>query len=404
MIEDPEASDRSGSSSGGLGGAGGPSTSVARVQGLGQQFPPVAFLIIPSSQAEPPQSTGFGLLGSSILGLLTIGSSLQLALASNVSKLPKETIEFFANPDNINSDQLPPGLENWDPTSYFETCIPVLAAVLAVQLAHESGHRIAASMKDVKLGPSFFVPYGQVGSFGAVTPFESMVRNHKELWDVAAAGPLAGFLVSSSLLAIGLAQSHGVDVQAAAVAVNQAAATASEVTAVAASGGADLSNLVPVPSELFSGSFLLGSLTRLALGEQAMKAGAEVLVSPLVVAGWCGMLSTALNVLPCGSLDGGRMIQGTFGRKTLALTSLFTYVGLGLGLLGGTLALPFGIFVIFTQRAPEKFIQDNVTPAGKVEASVTLAAVLLAILILLPVPPELADSMRGAVSNDPFIF
>jgi membrane-associated protease RseP (regulator of RpoE activity) len=333
MIEDPEATDSTGSS---MMGAGGPSTSVGKARGVNpNQYPQVAFLIIPASQAQPPRSTAFGLFGSAVLGLFTIGSSLQLALASNITKLPKETLEFFANPDNLNSDQLPPGLENWDPTTYFDTCIPVLAAVLAVQLAHESGHRISGIIKDVKIGPSFFVPYGQVGSFGSVTPFESLVKNHKDLWDVTAAGPLAGFLVSASLLAIGLSQSHGVDVQAAASAVTAAAAASTEVTAVAASGGADLSNLVPVPSELFQGSFLLGGLTRVALGEQAMKAGAEVLVSPLVVAGWCGMLSTALNLLPCGSLDGGRLVQATFGRKTLALTSLFTYIGLGLGLLGG---------------------------------------------------------------------
>jgi hypothetical protein len=42
--------------------------------------------------------------------------------------------------------------------------------------------------------------------------------------------------------------------------------------------------LVPVPTQLFQGSLLLGSITRLALGPEAL-ARADVLISPLVIAG-----------------------------------------------------------------------------------------------------------------------
>ena len=66
--------------------------------------------------------------------------------------------------------------------------------------------------------------------------------------------------------------------------------------------------LVPVPTALFQGSLLLGSITRFALGPEALAKG-EVLISPLAIAGWCGLITNALNLLPVGSLDGGRMIQ-----------------------------------------------------------------------------------------------
>jgi hypothetical protein len=42
--------------------------------------------------------------------------------------------------------------------------------------------------------------------------------------------------------------------------------------------------LVPVPTQLFQGSLLLGSITRLALGPEAL-ARPDVLISPLVIAG-----------------------------------------------------------------------------------------------------------------------
>jgi len=55
-------------------------------------------------------------------------------------------------------------------------------------------------------------------------------------------------------------------------------------------------------------------------------------------------------------------VQAAFGRNLLSLTSFFTYVGLGLGFLGSSLALPFGVFVLICQRAPEKNLQVNYRP------------------------------------------
>lgn len=62
--------------------------------------------------------------------------------------------------------------------------------------------------RNVKLGPTYFIPNLQIGSFGAITPLRSLLRNHRDLWDVAAAGPLAGGLASLALLALGLAASQ----------------------------------------------------------------------------------------------------------------------------------------------------------------------------------------------------
>lgn len=66
--------------------------------------------------------------------------------------------------------------------------------------------------------------------------------------------------------------------------------------------------LVPVPTQLFQGSLLLGSIANTVLGESAMR-NANVLIHPLLIGGWCGLVATALNSLPVGSLDGGKMTQ-----------------------------------------------------------------------------------------------
>ena len=53
-------------------------------------------------------------------------------------------------------------------------------------------------------------------------------------------------------------------------------------------------------------------------------------------------------LIPCPPL------QAAFGRNTLAVSSLLSYVGLGLGLLGSSLALPFGLYVLICQRTAGK--------------------------------------------------
>jgi Zn-dependent protease len=41
----------------------------------------------------------------------------------------------------------------------------------------------------------------------------------------------------------------------------------------------------------------------------------QIQVSSLFVAGWAGLTVNALNLLPTGELDGGRMALGLFGRR-----------------------------------------------------------------------------------------
>lgn len=80
----------------------------------------------------------------------------------------QETLEYFANPDNLNSDVLPPGLASWDPAPYLASAIPIAVSVVGVNFVHELGHRIAGFIRKVKLGPTYFVPNLQVGGGAAL--------------------------------------------------------------------------------------------------------------------------------------------------------------------------------------------------------------------------------------------
>ena len=105
---------------------------------------------------------------------------------------------------------------------------------------------------------------------------------------------------------------------------------------------------------------------------------------PLLIAGWCGLTTTALNLLPVGALDGGRITQAALGRRALSITGLLSYAGLALGVLAGPLSLAFGLLVLITQRVPARAPRDDVTPVGTPRVALAAGLLLLTLLILLP--------------------
>lgn len=120
---------------------------------------------------------------------------------------------------------------------------------------------------------------------------------------------------------------------------------------------------------------------------------ASVSIHPLVIAGWCGLTTTAFNLLPVGCLDGGRAVQGAFGKSALFAFGLATYTMLGLGVLGGPLSLPWGLYVLICQRAPEKPCLNDVTEVGSWRKAVVVATTFLVVLTLLPIWDELAEEL-----------
>lgn len=321
----------------------------------------VSLQVIPTEAAMSPPTPGWQRGLSFILVGLTLVSSLQLGITANVGLLPKETLLWLANPDNINSDILPPGLENFDPLPFVESAMKVGGASLIPQLAHELGHAIAAIALGIKAGPSFLIPNGQLGTFGSITQIKNLAKNKKDLFDFAAAGLVGGGVASLALFIAGILASQG--------------------------GGGAEAGLVPVPIQLFQGSLVLGSICKLALGTDAVS-GTNVFVSPLLIGGWCGLVATSLNALPVGTLDGGRTMLSAYGKTTLAFTSLLSYIGLGLGVLGNALALPFGLYLLICQRESERRIQDEVTEVDETRKSIALAIALIAVCILLPGIPD----------------
>ncbi|KAL8132223.1 putative zinc metalloprotease EGY1, chloroplastic [Apium graveolens] len=321
--------------------------------------PRISFGMLRKEVSEPGPTTLWQYVIALLLFLLTIGSSVELGIASQINRLPPEVVKYFTDPNAIE----PPDMQLLYP--FVESALPLAYGVLGVQIFHEVGHFLAAFPKNVKLSIPFFIPNITLGSFGAITQFKSILPDRKTQVDISLAGPFAGAVLSFSMFAVGLLLSSNPDAAR---------------------------DMVQVPSMLFQGSLLLGLISRASLGYATMHA-ATVPIHPLVIAGWCGLTTSALNMLPVGCLDGGRAVQGAFGKNSLVGFGLTTYCLLGLGVLGGPLSLPWGLYVLICQRTPEKPCLNDVSEVGTWRQTVLAIFIFLVALTLLPVWDELAEEL-----------
>jgi membrane-associated protease RseP (regulator of RpoE activity) len=288
-------------------------------------------VILPSSNDPKPTTIAQKVFAGTLL-VGTIGTSFEAAgLLLN--------FDFFSQPQR-----------------YLEV-LPMGLGIFAILIIHEIGHWVAARSHQVKLSLPFFLPAIQIGSFGAITRFESLLPSRKALFDIALAGPASGGIASILILLTGFRLSNP-------------------------------SSLFQLPSEFFQGSILVGSLAKITMGS-ALQAGI-VNVNPLVIVGWVGLVITALNLMPAGQLDGGRIIQAIYGRKTASRATLATIILLVLVGLGNSLALYWAIVIVFLQRDLERPSLNEITEPDDARAALGLLALFLMIATLLPLTPALA--------------
>ncbi|KAB0241288.1 site-2 protease family protein [Microcystis aeruginosa EAWAG127a] len=249
---------------------------------------------------------------------------------------------------------------NWQ---RYREAIPLSLGLWSVLIAHEIGHLIIAKRHNIRLSLPYFLPTWQIGSFGAITRFESLLPNRSVLFDIAFAGPALGGLVSLILLIVGLTLSNS-------------------------------ASLFHIPSNFFQSSILVSFLARIVLGDQLQNA--FISVHPLTVIGWLGLVITALNLLPAGQLDGGRIVQAIYGRKIARRTTVATLVILGIISLvnpSNPIPLYWTILVAFLQRELERPNLNELTEPDDTRAGWGLLLLFLMLATLIPLSPSLAGRL-----------
>ncbi len=234
---------------------------------------------------------------------------------------------------------------------------PFSFSLLLILGTHELGHYIASRRHGVITTLPMFIPAPpippMIGTFGAVIRIKSPITTKRELVDIGAAGPLAGFVFAIAVTAIGLKYST--------------------IVPLAYSEG----------SIGLGTSLIFKALTYLALGP--MPEGSDVVLHPVAFAGWIGFFITAMNLLPLGQLDGGHIVYAIIGRRhrLFSFTMVGLLIGLGLWKWPGWIVWAVLITLIGLRHPP---IEDQYLPMDARRRTTTAIALLVFALTFIPTP------------------
>jgi hypothetical protein len=221
--------------------------------------------------------------------------------------------------------------------------IPFAAALLGILGVHEFGHYFVARRYRLDVSLPYFIPFPNpfTGTMGAVIRIQSPFESRRALFDVGIAGPLAGLMVAVPVIWAGFSRY----------------------------------DLAPVAEALFTRPLLYQWLERAAVGPLA--AGQQVALesNPLLMAGWWGLLITALNLVPVSQLDGGHIAYALFGRfHRWVARGVFGLAAVATLLNPGYIVMLALVFMMGIQHPPAL---NDLTPIGTPRKLLGLATLLL---------------------------
>jgi membrane-associated protease RseP (regulator of RpoE activity) len=228
---------------------------------------------------------------------------------------------------------------------------PFAVTLLAILGVHEFGHYFTARYYGAAVSLPYFIPAPMLfGTFGAIIRMRSPVRDRNSLFDIAAAGPLAGLLVAVPALILGLTWSR----------------------------------VVPATGHPSFGGFGYSLFTQLFVYLRFGSVdGMAVMTHPMAD----GCFVTALNLFPVGQLDGGRIAYALSARRHRALGVITWVALLAMGALTGSVnwfvwaALLF-LLVGFDHSPP----LDDLTPLTRGRRLLGVICLTLSVLLIPPIP------------------
>ena len=264
---------------------------------------------------------------------------------------------------------------------------PFAVSILAVLGAHEFGHYLVGRAHGVHVTLPYFIPMPILNPFGTMGAFINMKelpKNRKVLLDIGLAGPFAGVLVAIPVLILGLMLSS----------LEPIPMEIPEGMYLQVEGNSLLylllkflvfGQLLPQPVSYEGLSPLLYWVMYFFTGQPFPFGGLDVTIHPVALAGWGGLLVTALNLLPAGQLDGGHVIYVLLGRNRarrllpFVLTTTFL-----LGFVSPSWWLWTLLISVFGRVNAEPL--DEITPLNPARKVMAIAAMVLFVLVFTPVP------------------
>ncbi|HYX19978.1 MAG TPA: site-2 protease family protein [Thermoanaerobaculia bacterium] len=230
--------------------------------------------------------------------------------------------------------------------------------LLVILGIHELGHYAMCRRYGIAATLPYFIPspfLNLIGTFGAVIRIKEPIRRKKQLLDVGAAGPLAGFFTAIPFLLYGVARPK------------------------------------PSATPLTEGTVLFDYPLLVRWAQRWVHVGpytsATVHEHPTFMAAWFGLLVTCLNLLPIGQLDGGHVLRAAVGRRQ----PIASGIALALCIVAGVthsavwLVLPVAIVVVAGLAHPPVEDDDQPLDFARMLVALLCVAVFLVCFSLTPI-------------------
>jgi membrane-associated protease RseP (regulator of RpoE activity) len=336
----------------------------------------------------------------------------------------------------------------WNGSDLLWGALTFALPLMAILGLHELAHFLVARRHGLRASLPFFIPAPPVlvpfGTLGAFISMRDPMPDRKALFDVGAAGPLVGFLVTLPVIILGAFLTGAVaqplpDTGHPLVAADlpftlTREGTPATLNANVTAGARFLTfNVTPPPQAKGDWAYTATATVHLADGTQQADTSTRTLAAghterrsvalplgtrsvdvaltwddgllhlgdpllvqllgrafhndgylthPTFLAGWVGLLVTGINLLPAGQLDGGHVARAVLGERMryVALAAIGLLMVLAF-LFNSWLLMAFFLLVTGVQHAPP--LNDRTVLDRK---RLVLAAVVLAVFVLTFVP------------------
>ena len=255
---------------------------------------------------------------------------------------------------------------------------PFALSLLGILLTHELGHYFMSRYHKTPATLPYFIPLplSLLGTMGAAIIMRGTPKNKRVLFDIGVAGPIAGLIVALPVLFYGLSLSTLGTIDP-----NPNGFIEGNSLMYLLAKYITFGQLLPSPLEPQG---ILYWLQYFFTGRPIPFGGLDVFIHPVAFAGWAGILVTALNLIPLGTLDGGHVIYSLFGDKA---KKAFPYIVGLLAVLGFFwsgwwlwAALLFWLGRVNAQP------MDQITTLDPTRKMIAYAMIVVFILVLTPVP------------------
>jgi membrane-associated protease RseP (regulator of RpoE activity) len=306
--------------------------------------------------------------------------NLILFIFTGISVIFAGTLFEYRGPLTTDLNELLPHLL---PTLY--RGIAFAASLLAILLAHEFGHYLAARYHRSAVTLPYFIPFpfSPFGTMGAFIQLKEPPKNKRILLDIGIAGPLAGLVVAIPLLFLGLYLSQ-TDKLPLFLAQGQAISLEGNSLLYLMMKFIIFGNWLPAPASLSGINPLIYWLRYFFTGQPIPYGAIDVVLHPVAWAGWAGLLVTALNLIPAGQLDGGHILYALFGKKSRIILP-FVMVAL---IIMGTVWSGWWLwaFLIFLLGRSHAEPLDQITQLDPRRKALAVFGLVVFVLVFTPIP------------------